>query len=127
METTGNTTIIEIMAEQKAIIKMGGTLRLGNYECHLQEGTMAKKIYSSELILERHRHRYEFNNKYRQAMEEAGLVFSGINDDANLVEIIENPNHPHFIASQFHPEFKSRPTKPHPLFDSFIGSSIKNK
>ena len=126
-ESTCKTPIIDIMADQKAIINMGGTLRLGNYECHLQEGTMAKKIYNSELILERHRHRYEFNNKYRQAMEEAGLVFSGINDDANLVEIIENPNHPHFIASQFHPEFKSRPTKPHPLFDSFIGSSIKNK
>ena len=117
--------IIDLMSDQKSIVNMGGTLRLGNYECTLKENTLAYKDYKQEKILERHRHRYEFNNKYREILEENGLVFSGINEQANLVEIIEIPTHKHFIACQFHPEFKSRPTKCHPLFDSFIKSSIK--
>ncbi len=117
--------IIDLMADQKAIVNMGGTLRLGNYACKLKRGTLAYADYNQDEILERHRHRYEFNNKYRDVLEKKGLVFSGINEQANLVEIIEYPKHKHFIACQFHPEFKSRPTKCHPLFDSFIKSSIK--
>ena len=115
--------IIDLMADQKSIVNKGGTLRLGNYACRLKEGTLAYKDYKTDLIYERHRHRYEFNNKYKELLEKNGLVFSGINPDSNLVEIIELPSHPHFIASQFHPEFKSRPTKAHPLFDSFIRES----
>lgn len=119
--------VIDLMADQKAIINKGGTLRLGNYKCSLKKGTLAYKDYKSDEILERHRHRYEFNNNYKEILEKNGLVISGINPDANLVEIIELDNHPHFIACQFHPEFKSRPTRCHPLFDSFIKSSIENK
>ena len=115
--------IIDLMADQKSIVNMGGTLRLGNYECTLKNGTLAYQDYNQDKILERHRHRYEFNNKYKEILEKNGMVFSGINEKANLVEIIELPSHKHFIASQFHPEFKSRPTRPHPLFDSFIKAS----
>ena len=118
--------IIDLMAEQKDIVNMGGTLRLGNYDCTLVEGTMAYKEYGIPNIKERHRHRYEFNNKYKELLESKGMVFSGINEEANLVEIIELKDHPHFIACQFHPEFKSRPTRAHPLFNSFIRESIKN-
>lgn len=119
--------IIDLMADQKQIINMGGTLRLGNYECKLKKDTLAYKDYQQELIHERHRHRYEFNNKYRSIFEENGLIFSGINPQADLVEIIELSSHPHYIACQFHPEFKSRPNRPHPLFKSFIKASIAYK
>lgn len=119
--------IIDLMADQKSVINMGGTLRLGNYECKLLKGTLAYQDYKSELIVERHRHRYEFNNKYRDVLEKNGIVFSGINPQSNLVEIIELPNHPHYIGCQFHPEFKSRPNRPHPLFKSFIEASFKYK
>ncbi len=119
--------IIDLMADQKSISNMGGTLRLGNYDCHISKNTNTFKAYGQEHILERHRHRYEFNNKYKEILENKGLVFSGINDKANLVEIVELPEHKHYIACQFHPEFKSRPTKPHPLFVSFIKASIDNK
>ncbi len=119
--------IIDLMTNQKAIINMGGTLRLGNYECSLVKNTLAYKDYQCETILERHRHRYEFNNEYKSILEKNGLVFSGINSKSNLVEIVELPSHPHFIACQFHPEFKSRPTKPHPLFMSFIEAANKIK
>ncbi len=115
--------IIDLMADQKSIHNMGGTLRLGNYGCNLEKGTLADKAYNNNFIQERHRHRYEFNNKYKKQLEEKGMVFSGINDKVELVEIVEIPTHKHFIACQFHPEFKSRPTKPHPLFDSFIKAS----
>ena len=104
---------------------MGGTLRLGNYECTLKENSLAQKAYNDNTIYERHRHRYEFNNKYRKQLEEKGLIFSGINEQAKLVEIIELPTQKFHIACQFHPEFKSRPTKPHPLFDSFINAALK--
>ena len=117
--------IIDLMSDQKAIINMGGTLRLGNYDCHLVKDTLAYKDYKEDVIKERHRHRYEFNNKYKEILEKHDLVFSGINKESDLMEIIELPSHPHFIASQFHPEFKSRPNKCHPLFDSFIKASIK--
>ena len=119
--------IIDLMADQKTIINKGGTLRLGNYECVIEKGTLAYKDYKQTSILERHRHRYEFNNNYKEIFEEKGMVFSGINPVANLVEIVELPNHKHFIASQFHPEFKSRPTHAHPLFLSFIKASISSK
>ncbi len=119
--------IIDLMADQKSIINKGGTLRLGNYECTLKKGTLAYEDYKKDKIYERHRHRYEFNNEYKELLELNGMVFSGINEEANLVEIIELPKHPHFIASQFHPEFKSRPTHAHPLFTSFIKASIENK
>lgn len=121
--------VIDLMADQKSIINKGGTLRLGNYDCKISKNTLASNDYKKEIIEERHRHRYEFNNKYKEILEEKGLVFSGINPSSNLVEIIELPEkiHPHFIACQFHPEFKSRPTKAHPLFDSFIKASINLK
>ena len=124
-DPTCKNPVIDLMADQKSVSNMGGTLRLGNYECTLVPNTLASKIYKEEKILERHRHRYEFNNKYKEQLEAKGMVFSGINEANNLVEIIELKDHPHFIASQFHPEFKSRPTRPHPLFDSFIKASIK--
>ena len=119
--------IIDLMADQKQVINMGGTLRLGNYECSIKKDTLAYNDYKEETILERHRHRYEFNNKYRENLEQKGLVFSGINPQANLVEIIELPSHPHYIACQFHPEFKSRPNRPHPLFRGFVETAFKQK
>ena len=119
--------IIDLMANQKAIINKGGTLRLGNYKCNIKKDSLAYKIYKSEEILERHRHRYEFNNEYKELLANNGMVFSGINPESNLVEIIELTNHPYFIGCQFHPEFKSRPTKPHPLFLSFIKACMNKK
>ena len=119
--------IIDLMSDQKTVINMGGTLRLGNYNCKLLKGTLAYNDYKTDLIQERHRHRYEFNNKYMDLLKEKGMVFSGINEESNLVEIIEIPKHKHFIACQFHPEFKSRPTRPHPLFVTFVKASIDNK
>ena len=120
-----NNPVIDLMLEQKEIVNKGGTLRLGNYDCKIIKDTLAYKDYQQDLIKERHRHRYELNNRYRELLEKNGMIFSGINEKADLVEIIELKNHPHFIACQFHPEFKSRPTKPHPLFNSFISESIK--
>ncbi|MEG0826592.1 MAG: CTP synthase [Bacilli bacterium] len=117
--------IIDLMADQKSISNIGGTLRLGNYDCHIKKDTLAYHDYKLENILERHRHRYEFNNKYKELLENNGMIFSGINEKSNLMEIIEIPTHKHFIACQFHPEFKSRPNKCHPLFDSFIKASIE--
>ena len=126
-DPTTKNPIIDLMADQKSIVNMGGTLRLGNYDCKIKKDTLAYLDYKQEHIKERHRHRYEFNNAYKEILEKNGMVFSGINEAADLVEIIELPSHKHFIAGQFHPEFKSRPTKPHPLFDSFVKASIKNK
>lgn len=128
-DETAENPVIDLMVEQKSIINKGGTLRLGNYECKLEKNTLAYQDYKEDTIYERHRHRYEFNNKYRDILSKNGLIFSGINPSSNLVEIIELPKsmHPHFIASQFHPEFKSRPTKAHPLFLSFIKASIEYK
>jgi CTP synthase len=119
--------VIDFMAEQKDIEEMGGTMRLGAYPCVITPGTKAAAAYGAERIEERHRHRYEVNNKYREQLAEAGLVFSGINPDRDLVEIIELPDHPFFMASQFHPEFKSRPTRAHPLFRDFIGAAKQRK
>jgi len=117
--------VIDIMPEQKKIKKKGGTMRLGSYACELKPRSKASKIYSSKLIEERHRHRYEFNNAYLEAMEEKGLKATGLNPETNLVEIIELNRHPWFIGVQFHPEYKSRVEKPHPLFVSFIQAAIQ--
>lgn len=117
--------IIDLLPEQKDVEDIGGTLRLGLYPCRLAEGTKAFEAYEDEVVYERHRHRYEFNNFYRQEMEAKGFVFSGTSPDGRLVEIIELKDHPWFVASQFHPEFVSRPTRPQPLFRDFIKASIQ--
>jgi CTP synthase len=111
------------MSEQLGIEDKGGTMRLGDYRCVLQAETKAALAYAEHEILERHRHRYEFNNKYRQPLTEAGLVLSGISPDGTLVEICEIRDHPFMVGSQFHPEFKSRPNRPHPLFREFVGAA----
>jgi CTP synthase len=112
--------VISLMADQAEIIDKGGTMRLGSYPCVLESGTITAKAYGTKRIDERHRHRYEFNNAYREQLQEAGLVLSGISPDGRLVEVIELRDHPFFVASQFHPEFKSRPQRPHPLFAAFM-------
>jgi CTP synthase len=117
--------IIDYLPDQYEGINFGGTMRLGAYNCDLVEGTHAYNAYGEEHISERHRHRYEFNNDYKQPLIDAGLTVSGINPETNLVEVIEIKDHKHFIACQYHPEFKSRPTKPHPLFKSFVGASLE--
>ncbi|MFB5662774.1 CTP synthase [Alteribacillus sp. HJP-4] len=119
--------VIDLLPEQKDIEDLGGTLRLGLYPCKLLEGSKAKAAYGEEVVYERHRHRYEFNNEYRDTLERAGFLFSGTSPDGRLVEIIELADHPYFVASQFHPEFVSRPTRPQPLFREFISASIGNK
>ena len=116
--------VIHIMESQKNITKKGGTMRLGAYPCKLKKSSLASKLYKTEEISERHRHRYEFNNEYKTAMEEKGMNFSGTSPDGSLVEIIELKNHPYFIASQFHPELKSRPDKPQPLFVGLLKAAI---
>lgn len=115
--------VIHIMEDQKSISKKGGTMRLGSYPCNIVKGTLAEKIYKREEISERHRHRYEFNNDYRAKMEEAGMMISGTSPDNMLVEMVEIPENKFFIAGQFHPEFKSRPNKPAPLFEAFISAA----
>lgn len=119
--------IIDLMADQETNGNKGGTMRLGEYPCQLRKNSFAYKAYGKAEILERHRHRYEFNNKYRFMLEDAGMRISGISPDGNLVEIIEIDKHPWFLAGQFHPEFKSSPMKPHPLFRDFISHSLKYK
>ena len=125
-ENTQN-PVIHIMEDQKNINKKGGTMRLGAYPCILQEGSLAKKLYGKNEISERHRHRYEYNNAYRERLEKAGLKVSGTSPDGNLVEIVELENHPYFIAGQFHPELKSRPNRPAPLFVGLIKACLKQK
>ena len=120
------TPLISLMRDQ-SLDKLGGTQRLGSYTCALVEGTLAKQLYGREEIKERHRHRYEFNNAYKQRLIDDGLVCSGYNPRRNLVEIIELPSHPYFIASQFHPEFASRPNRPHPLFVGLIKAAHLRK
>ena len=113
--------VIDIMPDQVGVDK-GGTMRLGRYPCKLVPGTLAAEVYDAEVVDERHRHRYEVNNGYRDALTEAGMIFSGTSPDERLVEIAELSDHPFFIGSQFHPEFKSRPLRPHPLFKGFVGA-----
>lgn len=119
--------IINLLPDQEDVVEMGGTLRLGSYPCTLAEGSVAHKEYGEINITERHRHRYEFNNFYRERLTDKGLVLSGVSPDGRLVEIVELPEHPWFVAGQFHPEFKSRPEKAHPLFAGFIRASLENR
>ena len=119
--------IINLLPDQEDVVEMGGTLRLGRYPCTLAEGSVAHKEYGEINITERHRHRYEFNNFYRERLTDKGLVLSGVSPDGRLVEIVELPEHPWFVAGQFHPEFKSRPEKAHPLFAGFIRASLENR
>ncbi|GFE61516.1 CTP synthase [Geobacter sp. AOG2] len=116
--------LIHLMEEQKTVSKKGGTMRLGAYPCSVAKGTLAHAAYNATEISERHRHRYEFNNKFRSVLTEKGMILSGIYKDKDLVEIIELPNHPWFLGCQFHPEFKSKPLQPHPLFRAFIGAAL---
>jgi CTP synthase len=119
--------VIDIMEEQKSVKDKGGTMRLGSYPCHIEKNTLAQKAYKSNLINERHRHRYEVNNQYRPLFEKHGMIFSGKFKEKDLVEIIELGDHPWFLAVQFHPEFKSQPLSPHPLFSSFVEAAIAHK
>ena len=125
--STTKNPVIHIMEDQKGVTKKGGTMRLGSYPCTIKKDTLAYKIYEEENINERHRHRFEYNNDYKQRLEQAGLICSGTSPDGSLVEIVENINHPFFIAGQFHPEFKSRPDRPAPLFKAFVKAAKENK
>jgi CTP synthase len=116
-----------MMEEQKKITIKGGTMRLGAYACKFKKGSKAQSVYGESLIHERHRHRYEFNNKYLEQIEEAGLKATGINPDSNLVEVVELKDHPWFIGVQYHPELKSTVLNPHPLFVKFVGAAIEHK
>jgi CTP synthase len=113
------------MPDQKNIKNMGASMRLGAYPCLIQQGTLAWKAYRSTFISERHRHRYEVNNKFRSILSQNGMIFSGLSPDTELIEMIELPNHPWFLGCQFHPELKSRATKAHPLFREFVKAAMK--
>jgi CTP synthase len=117
--------VIDLMPDQKDIADLGGTMRLGSYPCHLLKDSVVAKAYGEAVIHERHRHRFEFNNEYREPLEKAGLVLSGLSPDGRLVEITEMKNHPFMVGSQFHPELKSRPTRPHPLFSALVRAAIE--
>ena len=119
--------VIDIMPEQKALLKekkYGASMRLGDYKCKIKPGTLSFRAYGTSLVWERHRHRYELNNDFREELKAKGLVMAGINPEKDLVEIVELPDHPFFVATQFHPEFKSRPLRPHPLFKGFVRAAI---
>jgi CTP synthase len=116
--------VINLLPEQQDVVDLGGTMRLGLYACRIAPNTLADRLYQEEVIYERHRHRYEFNNAYRNLFLESGYAISGTSPDGRLVEIIELPGHPFFIATQFHPEFQSRPSRPHPLFKGFVEAAI---
>lgn len=119
--------VIDLMIEQRNVSDKGGTMRLGAYDCRLNPGTKTAALYGAEHVSERHRHRYEFNSKFRAAIENAGLVVAGVNPEHDLVEVVELRDHPYFIGCQYHPEFKSRPRIPHPLFDGLIAAALKKK
>lgn len=119
--------VVTLMESQVKVQDKGGTMRLGSYACALKQGSLARKLYGEDVINERHRHRYEVNNAYRGRLQEAGLVVSGHNPELNLVEMIELPDHPYFVGCQFHPEFKSKPFAPHPLFSGFIGAALTHR
>jgi CTP synthase len=124
---TAEHMLIELMDEQRNVTAKGGTMRLGSYPCVLAPGSQAARIYGAEEIQERHRHRYEVNPDYVDQLEAAGLHLSGRSPDGRLVEMVELPAHPYFVACQFHPEFKSRPLAPHPLFRAFVRASLENR
>ena len=117
--------VIDMMEEQKAVTNKGGTMRLGEYPCNIAKGTRAFHVYGKSKIMERHRHRYEFNNRFLEDFEKAGMVPSGTNPDTGLVEIVELKNHPWFVGVQFHPEYKSTVLNPHPLFVRFVKASLE--
>ena len=117
--------VIHLMEEQMRVEDMGGTMRLGTYPCELVPGTKTASVYGVARVNERHRHRYEFNNDYRKRLEEKGMVIAGVYEAKNLVEIVELQDHPWFVGVQFHPEFRSRPVKPHPVFMGFIGAAVQ--
>jgi len=119
--------VIALMDEQRRVVQKGGTMRLGAYPCFLKPGTKIAEIYGTHLVYERHRHRYEVNPRYHEILERHGMVLGGISPDGKLVEAIELSDHPFFVATQFHPEFKSRPNRPHPLFTAFIGAALRQK
>jgi CTP synthase len=119
-----STPVIDLMPEQRDVANLGGTMRRGLYPCKLVPGTLAHQAYGEQVVYERHRHRFEFNNEYREVLQEAGMVFSGLSPNGRLVEIIEMADHPWFVASQFHPEFRSRPQRAHPLFRDFVTAAI---
>jgi CTP synthase len=123
----GENSVIDIMDDQKDITEKGGTMRLGLYPCKLVDGSRVREIYGEDLIYERHRHRWEFNNTYRTVLQEKGLRIAGLSPDERLVEIVEVPDHPWFVGVQFHPEFKSRPNKPQKLFADFIKAASEYK
>jgi len=116
--------VISLMDDQQSVEGKGGTMRLGLYPCKITPGSRLNQIYKNEIVYERHRHRYEFNNAFRQQLSEKGMVFSGLSPDENLVEVVELQNHPWYVGTQFHPEFKSRPNRPHPLFLGFVSAAI---
>jgi len=126
MNPKTNYPVIDIMEDQKSVCNKGGTMRLGAYPCVLTEGTKVMDVYKTKDISERHRHRYEFNNKYKQLYEDEGMIAAGINPKNNLVEIIELIDHPWFVGVQFHPEYKSTVVNPHPLFLNFVKAAIKH-
>jgi CTP synthase len=119
--------VVDFMPEQRHITDKGATMRLGAYPCLLTPGTKAAAAYGATEISERHRHRYEVNNDYREALTSKGMVISGVSPDRRLVEMVELANHPYFVGCQFHPEFKSRPQQPHPLFQSFIAAALHER
>ncbi len=116
--------VIELMDEQRNVVDKGGTMRLGSWPCELRDGSFVRKLYGADNIDERHRHRYEVNPSYFDALEEAGLLITGRSPDGKLAEMVELPGHPYFVACQFHPEFKSRPLEPHPLFSAFAKAAL---
>ena len=119
--------VIHLMPDQDGVEDIGGTLRLGSYPCHLDKDSKAYTLYGEEIIHERHRHRYEVNNYYRDDLEKHGMSLCGLSPDGRIVEMCEIPSHPWFVATQAHPEFKSRPNKPHPLFKGFVGAALEYK
>jgi CTP synthase len=119
--------VIDLMGDQLDVKDKGGTMRLGAYDCVLKPGTLSARLYDARQISERHRHRFELNNAYREQLEAAGLIMAGTSPDKRLVEIVELSDHPYFVACQFHPEFKSRPTAPHPLFSGFVSAAIRRR
>jgi CTP synthase len=127
MDEKSKYPVIDMREEQKNIKKKGGTMRLGSYICEIQKGTKAYSIYGKTKIKERHRHRYEFNNKFIKQYNDAGMITSGTNPDTGLVEMVELKNHPFFVASQFHPELKSTVANPHPIFVKFIEAAAEFK
>ncbi|MCQ2605774.1 MAG: CTP synthase [Bacteroidales bacterium] len=127
MNETTPYPVIDIMADQKNISEMGGTMRLGGYPCSVKKGTLAHKVYGADNIIERHRHRYEFNNKFMADFEKAGMEATGFNPDTGLVEIVEIPSHRWFVGVQFHPEYRSTVVQPHPLFEAFVKASLQYK